>query len=150
MEDFIPNGSRVIETGAGIPRYFEEGKARFSSGDQLTFSSPDGRSNLLLENTAQKRGKGLWLVLRSRGVQNSEPIIISERPIEVLWSPLSDTFAVNHWADPNACDVFAVVIGDAQRTFSISLRCSIYTSLRKEWHCGKLRKLTVGRLMGTS
>lgn len=117
LEDFVPNGSRVIETGAGIPRYFEEGKARFASSDQQTFSSPDGRSSLLLESAAQKRGKGLWLVLRSRGVQNSEPIIISERPIEVLWSPLSDTFAVNHWADPNACDVFTVVIGNAQRTF---------------------------------
>ena len=35
----------------------------------------------------------------------------------VLWSPFSDKFAVNHWADPTARDVFVVMIGNAQRIF---------------------------------
>jgi len=117
LQDFIPPGARVIETGAAIPTLFEEGVAQFSSGDQPTSRSPDSRSRLLLENVTQANGKGLWLVLRSRGAQNSEPIILSERPIEALWAPSSDKFAVNHWADPYARDTFVVVIGNAQRMF---------------------------------
>ena len=117
LHDFIPAGARVVETGAISPALFEDGIAHFSSEELQSSHSPDSRAHLSLDNVTQTKGKGLWLVLRSRGTQNSEPIILSERPIEVLWSPLSDKFAVNHWADPKARDVFVVIIGNAQRTF---------------------------------
>lgn len=117
LKDFVPAGARVVETGANPPILFEDGVSLLSSEDRQISHSPDNRAQLTLDSTAQTKGKGLWLVLRSRGTQNSEPIVLSERPIEVLWSPFSDKFAVNHWADPTARDVFVVLIGNAQRRF---------------------------------
>ena len=117
LHDFIPAGARVIETGAIYPETFEDGIAHFSPKEQQSSHSPHSGAHLSLDNVEQTKGKGLWLVLRSKGTQISEPIFPLDRRIEVLWSPVGDKFAVNHWADATARDVFVVTIGDAQRIF---------------------------------
>ena len=117
LHDFVPEGARVIDADSEYPEMFANGYARFSAGDQQISRSPDMKAYLSLDNTSEKAGKAPWLVLQSSGSPNNDPVILTNKPIEALWSPFSDRFAVNHWANPQARDFFVVVIGVAQRMF---------------------------------
>ena len=117
LHDFIPEGARVLGGESNYPEVYADGFARFSFVEQHLSHSPDMRASLSFDEIAGNKGRAPWLVLKSKDSRNSDPIILTNRQIDILWSPFSDRFAVNHWADPQARDFFVVVVGSAQRMF---------------------------------